>query len=59
MNFVALAPGEILMPTGGDQMRRLYEAAGIICHAIEIGELIKAGGGIHCMTAFLKRDPLV
>ena len=22
------------------------------------GELIKAGGGIHCMTAFLKRDPL-
>jgi N-dimethylarginine dimethylaminohydrolase len=59
MNFVALKPGEILMPTGGDAMRRVYEAAGIVCHTVEIGELIKAGGGIHCMTAFLKRDPLV
>jgi arginine deiminase len=44
------------MPAGGDQMRRLYEAAGITCHTVEVGELIKAGGGIHCMSAFLKRD---
>jgi N-dimethylarginine dimethylaminohydrolase len=56
MNFVALQPGEILMPTGGDRTRALYEEAGVICHTVEIGELIKAGGGIHCMTGFLKRD---
>jgi N-dimethylarginine dimethylaminohydrolase len=59
MNFVALAPGKILMPTGGDRMRAIYEAAGIECHMVEIDELIKAGGGVHCMTAFLRRDPLV
>ncbi len=56
MNFVALRPGEILMPCGGDRARERYEAAGVICHTIEIGELIKAGGGIHCMTGFLKRE---
>ena len=59
MNFVALKPGEILMPSGGDQMRAVYESAGVTCHQVHISELIKAGGGIHCMTGFLKRDPLV
>jgi N-dimethylarginine dimethylaminohydrolase len=56
MNFVALAPGEVLMPVGGLAMRQKYEAAGVRCHVVEIGECIKAGGGIHCMTGFLKRD---
>ena len=56
MNFVALAPGEILMPSGGQRMRERYEAAGVRCHNVDIGECIKAGGGIHCMTWFLKRD---
>lgn len=55
-NFVALAPNRILMPTGAPRQRALYEAAGIACIEIEVSELIKAGGGIHCMTAFLKRD---
>ncbi len=59
LNFVALAPGKILMPTGGDTMRRIYEDAGIECHTVDVSELIKAGGGIHCMSAFLKRDALV
>jgi N-dimethylarginine dimethylaminohydrolase len=56
MNFVALAPGEILMPAGGLAMRQKYENAGVRCHVVDIGECIKAGGGIHCMTGFLKRD---
>lgn len=58
MNGVALAPGVILMPAGGDSLRGRYEAAGVTCHTVEIGELVKAGGGIHCMTGFLKRDDL-
>jgi N-dimethylarginine dimethylaminohydrolase len=58
MNFVALAPGEILMPAGGDRLRARYEEAGVTCHTVEIRELIKAGGGIHCMTGLLKRDRL-
>ena len=56
MNFVALAPGEILMPAAGQRMVERYEAAGVRCHTVDIGECIKAGGGIHCMTGFLKRD---
>jgi N-dimethylarginine dimethylaminohydrolase len=59
MNFVALAPGEILMPAGGSAMRQKYEAAGVRCHVVDVGECIKAGGGIHCMTGFLKRDSLL
>jgi N-dimethylarginine dimethylaminohydrolase len=56
MNVVALSPGEVLMPAGGGRLRAAYEAAGVACHTIEVGELIKAGGGLHCLTAFLKRD---
>jgi N-dimethylarginine dimethylaminohydrolase len=56
MNFVALAPGEILMPAGGLAMRQKYETAGVRCYVVDVGECIKAGGGIHCMTSFLKRD---
>jgi N-dimethylarginine dimethylaminohydrolase len=56
LNFVALAPGEILMPAGGTSMRQRYEDAGVRCHTVDIDECIKAGGGIHCMTGFLKRD---
>lgn len=58
LNGVCLAPGEYLMPAGGDTMRRACEEAGVAIRQVDISELIKAGGGIHCMTAFLKRDPL-
>jgi N-dimethylarginine dimethylaminohydrolase len=56
MNFVALAPGEILMPAGAERLQARYEAAGVRCHTVDISECIKAGGGIHCMTGFLKRE---
>jgi N-dimethylarginine dimethylaminohydrolase len=56
LNGVCLAPGHYLMPAGSDSMRRAYEAAGVTVHPIDVSELIKAGGGIHCLTAFLKRD---
>ena len=59
LNFVALEPGKILLPAGGDKMRDVYERAGIECILVEVDELIKAGGGVHCMSGFLKRDPLV
>jgi N-dimethylarginine dimethylaminohydrolase len=58
LNFVALEPGRILMPSGGERMRERYESAGIACVEVDVSELIKAGGGIHCMTGFLKRDAL-
>jgi len=59
LNFVALEPGKILLPAGGEKMQTVYERAGIECILVEVDELIRAGGGVHCMSAFLKRDPLV
>lgn len=56
MNFVALAPGKIMMPAGGDTLREVYRAAGVECIEVDVGELIKGGGGIHCMSGFLRRD---
>lgn len=56
LNFVALAPGKILMPYGGGRMRERYREAGVETLEVEVDELIKAGGGIHCMTAFLRRE---
>jgi N-dimethylarginine dimethylaminohydrolase len=46
------------MPAGGSSMAEKYEAAGVRCHVVDISECIKAGGGIHCMTGFLKRERL-
>jgi N-dimethylarginine dimethylaminohydrolase len=58
LNFVGLRPGLILLPTDCQTMQPIYEGAGIACDLVDISELIMAGGGIHCMTAFLKRDPI-
>lgn len=58
LNFVTLEPGKILMPAGGESMRLQYEAHGVECIEVEVDELIKAGGGIHCMTGFLRRSSL-
>ncbi len=56
LNFVALAPGKIVMPRGGDRLRARYEQAGVECIEVDVSELIKGGGGIHCMTAILRRE---
>jgi N-dimethylarginine dimethylaminohydrolase len=58
INFVALEPGKILMPAGDRGMKARYEDAGVTCIEVDISELLKGGGGIHCMTAFLRRDDL-
>lgn len=56
MNFVALEPGKIMMPKGGVRSAERYAAAGLEVLEVDISELMKAGGGVHCMTGFLKRD---
>ncbi len=58
MNFVAMAPGHVLMPAGCPSMRKLLESEGCICVEVEISELMKGGGGMHCMSGILKRVPL-
>jgi N-dimethylarginine dimethylaminohydrolase len=58
INFVALEPGKIVMPSGNPNTRRILEDEGIQCIDVNMPEIIKGWGSVHCMTAFLKREPL-
>jgi arginine deiminase len=55
LNFVTLGPRRVLMPAGCPLTRATYEAAGISCQEMEIGELLKAAGGMGCLTGILSR----
>lgn len=55
LNFVPLGPCQILMPANCPRTQALYEAAGIECVTVEVDELVKAAGGIGCLTGILKR----
>ncbi len=59
LNFVALEPGKIIIPRGNNATTvRMMQAAGVEVIQVDIDELMKGAGAIHCMTAFLKRDEL-
>lgn len=55
INFVALAPGRIVMPAGNPRSQELLEQNGIEVIPVEFDEVMKGFGAIHCCTAFLKR----
>jgi N-dimethylarginine dimethylaminohydrolase len=55
LNFVTLGPRHVLMPAGCPLTKGAYEAAGISCQELEIGELLKAAGGMGCLTGILSR----
>lgn len=55
LNFVTLGPRHVLMPAGCPLTRVAYEATGISCQEVEIGELLKAAGGAGCLTGILSR----
>ncbi|MBU9711992.1 dimethylarginine dimethylaminohydrolase family protein [Evansella tamaricis] len=57
-NFVALEPGKVVTVTGSPETKGKLEGAGIEVIEVELDEILKGWGGIHCMTAFLKRDPV-
>lgn len=54
-NFVALEPGYILMPEGSPRTRELLEKNGIKVKTVNISEIMKGKGALHCITAYLKR----
>ncbi len=58
LNFVALAPGKILMAAGFPETKEFLQSRGITVIEVEISELRKGWGSLHCMTATLKRDPI-
>ncbi len=56
LNFVALGPRRVLMPANCPRTQAVYRAAGIECVEVESGELIKAAGGMGCLTGILSRE---
>ena len=55
MNFVALGPRAVLMPAGCPHTRRRYEALGVRCVSVDVGEYLHAAGGIGCVTGIVWR----
>ena len=56
LNFVPLGPHRILMAAGCPRTQAMFEAEGIECVTVEIGELAKAAGAMGCLTGILKRE---
>ena len=56
LNFVVLGPREILMAAGNPKTQTFYESLGIVCHTVEVDELVKAAGGIGCLSGILERE---
>jgi N-dimethylarginine dimethylaminohydrolase len=57
LNFVPLGPRLVLTPAGNPHSQRFYEGAGITCRTVQVDELVKAAGGIGCLTGILERAP--
>jgi N-dimethylarginine dimethylaminohydrolase len=58
LNFVTLGPRRILMPAGHPRSQAFLEEAGIECRTVVVDELLKAAGGIGCLTGVLERERL-
>jgi len=55
-NFVALDNGHVVTSNQSPQAVELLEKNGIKVDVLDLSELNKGRGSVHCMTAFLKRD---
>lgn len=58
MNFVALEPGKVVTPSGSPETKALLENHGVDVIEVDMDEIMNGWGAIHCMTGFLKRDPV-
>lgn len=56
LNFVTLGPRRILMAAGNPITQAFYEDAGVTCLTVEVDELLKAAGGIGCLSGILERE---
>jgi N-dimethylarginine dimethylaminohydrolase len=58
VNCLAVEPGKLLMASIAEKTIRILEKEGITVIPVDVGEIAKNGGGIHCSTLPLIRDPL-
>lgn len=57
LNALALSPGRVLMADGTPRTAELLSAHGVEVVTVEYDELHKNGGGVHCSTMELLREP--
>ncbi len=57
-NSVALEPGKIIMPQGAPRTAELLREKGVEVIELDLSDIKKGGGSVHCLTAFLKRDDI-
>jgi N-dimethylarginine dimethylaminohydrolase len=57
LNALCLRPGRVLMAAGTPRTAEILDRAGVEVVTVEYGELHKNGGGVHCSTMELLRDP--
>lgn len=57
-NCIALEPGKVLFSEKGVKTRKNLEKAGVEVVPVDISEINKLGGGIHCSTLPLLRDSI-
>jgi len=55
VNFVAIKPGLVVQPAGNPRCKKELEKHGIDVINVDVSEILKGFGAIHCATAFLKR----
>ncbi|MFP3285735.1 MAG: arginine deiminase family protein [Acidilobus sp.] len=58
LNMVALRPRRVVMGTGCEVVRKLLEGEGVDVIEVDIDEVLKGGGGVHCLTGVLSREPI-
>ena len=56
LNFVTVAPREIVMPAHNPRTRARLEAEGVRCHELVVDEYLRAEGGLGCLTGVLSRE---
>jgi N-dimethylarginine dimethylaminohydrolase len=57
LNLLCLRPGRVLMAEGSPRTADLLSRAGVEVVTIPYDEIHKNGGGVHCSTIELVRDP--
>ncbi len=57
INSLVIEPGKVLMADGYPRSRELLERRGIEVVTVAYDEIQKGGGGVHCSTMELVRDP--
>ena len=56
-NTLVLEPGVVVLPTGNPVTTRALRERGCDVIEVDMSEFVKTGGGPHCATAGLIRDP--